>query len=119
MNNRVLGNKGEQIAAEYLLENEYEILARNYKLKFAEIDIIAQKGTSVIFIEVKTRKSLDYGYPSQAVNVRKQRKIIHAAQAYIALLNDQHYDFRFDVIEVLWKKEDSYLVNHIMNGFEM
>lgn len=119
MNHRELGNQGELIAADYLLKKNYELLERNYKVKLGEIDLIARKKNIIVFVEVKTRKSLSYGFPSQAVDIRKQRKIIQVAQVYIANLGIQNYEFRFDIIEILWKNNDLWNVNHIINGFEL
>ena len=76
MNNKVLGNKGEEAAAAYLENHGYTVRERNYRSQTGEIDIIASRGRMMVFVEVKTRGSLAYGMPSEAVNIAKQRKII-------------------------------------------
>ncbi|WIW71826.1 YraN family protein [Anaerosinus gibii] len=119
MNNREFGIQGEKIAADYLLAKNYKILKCNYKIKLGEIDLIAKKGSLITFVEVKTRKSLNYGVPSQAVNWKKQRKIIQVAQVYISTIEEENYHFSFDIIEVVWKNNHSWDVNHIINGFEI
>ena len=108
----VIGKMGEDIACKYLLENNYTIVLRNYKKRFGEIDIIATNEDFLVFVEVKTRKNSNYGYASEFVDIKKQRKIIKTASEY---LMDCEYDLqpRFDVIEV-YKNT----LNHIKNAFE-
>ncbi|SHK11878.1 YraN family protein [Tepidibacter formicigenes] len=114
MNNREKGILGENIASEYLIKNNFNILQRNYRTKYGEIDLIASKDNKIIFVEVKSRNSLDYGYPSEAVNYKKQNKIISTAKYYILSNNINNNNFRFDVIEVYLKNKN---INHIENAF--
>lgn len=93
------GNKGESIAEAYLSEKGYEILARNYRFKRAEIDIIASKENVLVFVEVKTRRSTRFGFPEESVTERKSRKVISAAENYIEETGWKK-DIRFDVISV-------------------
>lgn len=101
---RKTGNLGEDIAAKYLKEHGYEVLERNFLKKWGEIDIIAQKGEQIIFIEVKTRKKAPHGAflpPEINVNYAKQQKIIRTAQTY--LLNKNYppeTSWQIDVIAV-------------------
>ncbi len=97
--NKKKGNLGEKIAADYLIENGYEIVAANYRIRNAEIDIIAKKGNTVSFVEVKYRKTNALGTPAEAVNTAKQKKIILAAESFVAE-NGGDFDYRFDVCEV-------------------
>ena len=109
--NKKLGEKGEKIARLYLEKNGWKILEKNYKTPFGEIDIIAEKGETVAFIEVKTRQSDIYGAPSEAVsNMRKQRYIRGANYYFLNKIID--CTVRFDIIEVL--KDE---LNHIENAF--
>ncbi|MGN0795505.1 MAG: YraN family protein [Christensenellales bacterium] len=114
MNKKIIGDVGENIAAEFLIKNGYKILCRNFRVKAAEIDIVAAKKNLVVFVEVKARQNLNYGYPSEAVTKAKQRKIAIAAECFIAKNRMENNDFRFDVIEILGDE-----INHIENAFYM
>ena len=112
-----LGNTGENIAAKFLENRGYKILDRNYRIRSAEIDIIAELDSTIIFVEVKTRKNLNHGNPAEAVNLRKQKKIIEAASVF---LQDERFSdcaCRFDIVEV-YSEGKSFKVNHIENAFE-
>lgn len=106
------GAQGEFDAAEYLKKKKYKILAKNYKNKLGEIDIIAKDKDYIVFIEVKTRSSLAFGRPSEAVTPAKQHKVQLAAQVYLKQERLTDQPCRFDVIEVLDDK-----INHIENAF--
>lgn len=118
MNNKILGNKGEQEAAIYLENHGYEIRERNFRSKTGEIDIIVSRGKTIIFVEVKTRGSYAYGIPSEAVTISKQRKIIRTAQAYIQSKRLYGYAYRFDVLEVLAPKSGNISFRLLENAFE-
>ena len=97
----LLGPWGEARAADYLRKKGYEIVGANYRCRFGEIDLIAQKGRYLVFVEVKYRKNGESGMPEEAVNVRKQRAISRAALMYLAghgLGTDT--PCRFDVVAV-------------------
>ena len=108
----VFGSAGESSAANYLRRKGYKIIERNYSCRFGEIDIIAQKGMYIIFVEVKTRSEglspdSDFGLPSEAVDSGKQRRTIAAAEAYLYKNEgDGEYEkmIRFDIIEVYLKR---------------
>lgn len=93
------GNQGETLAARYLKEKGYEILARNYRHGKAEIDLIVQKDNWVLFVEVKTRKSSDYGHPEDFVMTQQAGRIFDAAEEWIFSTNWQGH-IRFDVVSV-------------------
>lgn len=118
MNTKAIGNWGEDKAAEYLEDEDYEILKRNYSFKFGEVDIIAEKDGCTVFVEVKTRKNNYYGNPSEFVDLRKQRRVKMAAACFCDIVND---DVRFDVIEVLYSEHNGHFetidINHIENAF--
>lgn len=82
-NNKKTGNYGENIAVAALEKQGYTIVARNYRKRYGEIDIIAQKGKTLYFVEVKTRKDAAYGNPLESVTPGKQRKIYRVAEAYL------------------------------------
>ena len=113
--NRLKGNKGESIAARELVKKGYEILDTNFCRKGGEIDIIAKISDAVVFAEVKYRKSLENGAPCEAVDIRKQKRIIETAKKYIDEKNLYESSFRFDVIEIL--ETDRIYMRHIENAF--
>lgn len=79
-----LGAYGETLAAEFLLRHGFEIIARNFRVRGAELDIIAFKNNALYFVEVKTRKNLRYGTPEEAIHYYKQRHMRFASQIFIA-----------------------------------
>lgn len=95
----VLGKWGEEKAAEYLRKKRYQIIAANYHTRFGEIDLIATKKDTIVFVEVKLRKSDLYGTAGEFVSFAKQRKIITSAQIWLAQNPTKLYP-RFDVIEI-------------------
>ncbi len=96
------GNKGEKIAKDYLVNKGYSILATNYRARKAEIDIICKVGSTVVFVEVKTRTSTKYGQPEEFVNEAKTAKIMEGAEAYM-IENNWEGAIRFDIISVLMR----------------
>ncbi|MDL2281179.1 YraN family protein [Selenomonadales bacterium OttesenSCG-928-I06] len=117
---KITGQQGETAAAVYLEKLGYIILKTNYRIRTGEIDIIAKTPAEdfVVFIEVKARKNSKYGLASEAVDIRKQKKIINTALSYIQEESESLKDatFRFDVIEV-YRKENVLECNHIINAF--
>lgn len=111
-----LGRRGENAAALYLTRQGYRILERNYRLRSAEIDIIAETGNLLLFIEVKTRTSLLYGLAAEAVDKHKQQKIIQAASFFVRERDWAWRPCRFDVIEV-YPRGGTCRVHHIENAF--
>ena len=114
---QITGKLGEDTATTYLKDKGFSILDRNYRVKNAEIDIIAKDNDTIAFIEVKTRKSLRKGLPAESVNYTKQKKIISAAMYYIRENNLNNVRLRFDVIEV-FDKNNSHELNFIPNAFQ-
>lgn len=114
-----LGKKGEELAVEYLQQNGYEILDRNWTFQKAEIDIIAQKDHFLAVIEVKTRSSIEFGLPQDFVKPKKIQLLVKAVNAYI---NYREKDFnddleiRFDIIAVQ-KKGETFAIEHLTDAF--
>lgn len=111
-----LGRSGEEAAALYLAAQGYRVVARNLRTPVGEIDIIAQKAKVLIFVEVKTRRSLAFGTPQEAVGPRKQRQIIRAAQWYLSDAQQRGLQPRFDVIAILYPPSGPQ-IEHIVNAF--
>ena len=112
------GDRGEEYTASFLKKNGYKILCRNYRKNYGEIDIIASKDKLICFVEVKTRNSGTISQPYEAVDFRKQSKIIKTATAYL-IENNIESECRFDVSEVFVDKESLKLdrINYIENAF--
>ena len=116
MPEKALGRNSEQQAVKYLEKKGYRILGRNFRSRKAEIDIIAEDGAWLVFVEVKSRSSHLFGSPQEAVDSRKQRKIIEAALSYMAAGNgkDVERPARFDVISI-----GPAGLEHIKDAFEI
>ena len=104
------GTKGENLAAEFLEKKGFEIVARNFRHKHAEIDIIARRDNWIIFVEVKTRRSDAFGEPEESVNDFKGKKIFEAAEEYV-FSRDWRGHIRFDIVSVKLKEEETEIVH--------
>ncbi|MCP4020932.1 MAG: YraN family protein [Desulfobacteraceae bacterium] len=114
---KLLGDLGETAAQKFLSKKRYKILERNFRTRFAEIDIIAQDEDVLCFIEVKTRTNINKILPRQSVNLAKQKKIIQGALTYIKKKNYFQSRMRFDVIEV-HEHDGKFNINLIKNAFQ-
>ncbi|MEG1286574.1 MAG: YraN family protein [Clostridium sp.] len=116
--NKDIGNYGEDLSFEFLKRNGYSILSRNFRNRFGEVDIICKKDEVIIFVEIKSRYSSNYGYPIEAITYSKQKQIIKLCKFYIYINNLNNYNFRFDIIEVFLNKDNNlYSLNHIPDAF--
>lgn len=115
MNNISKGNAGEELAKNYLINKGYNILESNYRNKIGEIDIIAIDKDILVFIEVKTRTSISYGYAFEAVGIRKQNKIINTSLVYIKYRKFHNVQVRYDIIEVYLT--NPLKINHLDNAY--
>jgi putative endonuclease len=113
-----LGKQGEEIAASYLKGLKYRVVEKNYRCRCGEIDIVALDGNTLVFIEVKTRRTASYGPPQLAVTPFKQRQISKAALTYLAKNRQTEMNARFDVISIILRNERSVL-DHIKDAFEL
>jgi putative endonuclease len=111
-----LGRKGEAIAKAHLESTDYEIMDENWVFGKAEIDLIAYKDKTIIFAEVKTRTGNRFGEPEDFVDARKQRLLVEAADEYIYLMNHQG-EVRFDIISILFDRNNNYNLKHIEDAF--
>ncbi len=93
------GNSGEEKACNYLIKNGYSIIQRNYRTRRGEVDIIAEKGNVLVFVEVKTLPNGNAELLSHVLDIRKQKRIIKTAKCFLAIHRQYSNDFiRFDVI---------------------
>ncbi len=110
---KLLGRLGELTTARFLKKKGYKIIDKNFTNKIGEVDLIALYGDLLVFIEVKTRSSTQYGNPSDAVDYNKQRKYVLLCESYLLLHKEYKNKYvRFDVVEVLNGE-----INHIENAF--
>jgi len=118
MDNINIGKYGEDLACKYLETKGYKIKERNFRTFLGEIDIISKYKGDIIFVEVKTRRSDKFGYPEEAINYNKQRKIIKNALCYLAKYNLWENNFCFDVILVsISNHKEIKRIRHIRNAF--
>ncbi len=107
-NRRLLGNRYEQQAEKYLINQGYQILARNIHLGRKEIDLIAQKDKTIVFVEVKGARSTSFGHPSERVDRRKRKNLTEAAEQFINEQKLDGFDYRFDLITILGSELEHY-----------
>jgi putative endonuclease len=112
------GKKGEELAAAHLAEAGYQIIERNYRCPFGEIDIVAEEGETLVFVEVKSRRSVAYGDPQLAVGHEKQKKISRIAMHYLNEKRLCHRQARFDVVAVRLLPA-GHRIELIRNAFEL
>lgn len=116
--NLYLGKGGEEAAVNLLKEKGYKILAKNYKTRLGEIDIIASDKDTLCFIEVKTRASLRFGLPQEAISRFKRRQISKAALNFLKQNNLLDKKARFDVVSAIYSG-GSFELGLIQNAFEL
>lgn len=112
-----LGPEGERLAARYLQWRGYRILARNLKSGPHELDIVARRGDTIAFVEVKTRMRNETSAPEDSVGDIKQRHIKNAARHYLARQQEPHTYYRFDVVSVVWPERGKPDINHFPDAF--
>jgi putative endonuclease len=116
---RKLGQRGEAAAAKFLKKKGYTIVARSDRARLGEIDLVAVDRRTVVFVEVKTRRSHDAGHPADAVDEDKQRRLTRLALTYLKRHQLLEYPARFDVVAVTWPDDDSLpTIEHYENAFE-
>jgi putative endonuclease len=113
-----LGAAGEQAAERFLRRRRYVILARNYRCKAGEIDLVALHRGAVVFVEVKTRTRAGFGGPLEAVDKRKQRQVVRAARYFVAQHRLHDREARFDVVGV-WREDGCIQCDVVEDAFEV
>jgi len=113
---RRLGIKGEEVAVGFLKKKGYKIVSRNFKSSVGEMDIVAEDGDTLVFVEVKTRTDDSFGHPFEAVTRRKQEKLRKVALSYLKHCRREAAS-RFDVLSIE-TNGDSYKIEHIKDAFE-
>lgn len=111
-----LGRNGEILACQFLINKGHTILATNYRSGHKEIDVISLDGDILVFSEIKARSNYDFGFPEEAVHIRKQQLLIAAAEAYLAT-QTRYTRIRFDVISILVKQGAALEILHFEDAF--
>ncbi|GFE57796.1 YraN family protein [Geobacter sp. AOG1] len=117
--NKSVGERGEGIAVAYLRGQRFAILERNFRCKGGEVDIVARDGGTIVFVEVKSRRSESYGPPQLSVTPFKQRQISKAALTWLAKNHRHDVNARFDVIAILLLDHQVPVIDHIRNAFDL
>ena len=111
------GRRGEELAARYLVAHGFRILQHRFRTRSGEIDLVAEEGETLAFIEVKTRSSAACGRPAEAVDRRKQARLTRAAEVYLARTGQYDAACRFDVVEVWDEPGGECRIDHIRDAF--
>lgn len=115
---KLLGRKGEDAATDYLIKNHYQILCRNYTCKLGEIDIVARERDFIVFVEVRSRSSEDFGLPQETINRRKKMKLRNLARYYLEETGKSNENCRFDIIALVFEEGGNVKrLEHIENAF--
>lgn len=114
--NKEFGDWGEQIAVDYLIDQNVKIIGRNIRTNYGEIDILGQKDGILIFFEVKTRRTENFGNPEDAVNYIKQEHMKNSAIEYIQSNSDMEIDWRIDVIAIYTGKNNKLQIRWFKNA---
>jgi putative endonuclease len=110
-----LGQKGEKIAAEFLVYNGYRVLHKNWRYLKGELDLVVTDGTTLVVVEVKTRSSYYFGDPEESINHKKLKQIFDAADRYMEVYQVQ-MEIRYDIISIIFHG-DSWTIDHIPDAF--
>jgi len=112
-----LGGRGENVAAKYLRNIGYKIIARNVRIDVGEIDIVARDGKTLVFVEVKTR-AYDDPTPEEQVNTHKRQQVIRVARIYLSRYGTPQPPARFDVVAVVWPTGREPIIRHTPHAFD-
>jgi putative endonuclease len=115
---RELGQRGEAVAEAFLRERRYTIVARNYRCRAGEIDLVALDGPVLVFVEVRSRRGVSAGTPLESVDGRKQTRVARVAQHFLCTRGWTDRDARFDVIGIRFDAEPP-AVEHVRGAFEL
>lgn len=117
VNTRVRGKKSEELAAAFLKKKGYAILTQNFTCKLGEIDIIARQGREIVFVEVKSRSNINYGFPQESVTKTKQAKLRQVALYYLKIHGLVDENCRFDVVSIYLSPKGKEKIELIKNAF--
>lgn len=108
-----LGAQGESIAAAHLEASGMRIIERNFHTRYGEVDLIAEDGDVMVFVEVKTRRTLAYGSPEESVTPKKRERLVLTAETYLQEHGMEQRDWRVDVVGIVLQANGPAVINHI------
>ncbi|MGD2217795.1 MAG: YraN family protein [Gemmatimonadales bacterium] len=114
-----LGVLGERLAARYLRQHGYTILARNYRFGRREIDLIVARDDLVAFVEVKTRAGAGYGHPLEAITAQKRREIERVARFWLHRQGQSDLACRFDAVAVIVRRDQAPIIEHLPDAWRL
>lgn len=120
VNKKTIGQEGEDIAADFLVQEGFKLVERNYRYGHGEIDIIVKDPASdcLVFVEVKTRQNLEFGEPENAITKSKIKQLKKIAEAYVYEKDLKEIECRFDVIAIFWDRKTKPKITHFINAFD-
>ena len=121
-NTHRIGSAGEDLAASYLRSKGYHVLARGFRTRRGEVDLVAAHDGLLVFVEVKARTGAAFGAPAESVGALKQARIAHAAAAYLAqsaARGEPERACRFDVITIRWDRLGEPIIDHVEDAFRL
>ncbi|MGQ9887047.1 MAG: YraN family protein [Aggregatilineales bacterium] len=113
-----LGRLGEQIAAQYLMQRGYTLLASNWRCKNGEIDLVAQRDSGIVFVEVRTRRAASVDPAFESITPRKRERLLAAIHAYLAETGLENENWRVDIIAVAIRHSRPPVVEHLEDGLD-
>lgn len=117
---RDLGIRGEELARRHLLSRGYRVLESNYRAKGGEIDVVAEKDGTLVFVEVRTRHRSGFGSPEESVTARKRARLVDAAQEYLQTSGAEDRDWRIDLVAVRMEREGAVVrIDLLENAVEL
>jgi len=118
LNRRERGQSGEDLAWEHLRRAGYALIERNARGRFGEIDLVVERGGTIVFVEVRSRSTPRFGSAFESVDARKQHRLGRLAIAYLARRRLHDRRARFDVIAIQWQ-DGAPVIDHLENAFEV
>ncbi len=114
-----LGRRGERLAEQALRDAGLCILERRFRTRYGEIDLIAEQGVQLVFVEVKTRRGAGFGRPAEAVTATKRRRLARVAASYLQRHDHDGRPCRFDVVQVHLRPDEPARIEHIVDAFRL
>ena len=114
---RALGAEGEKIALQFLEKEGMKLLAKNYRCRLGELDLVFQEGSQIVFVEVRTKASLEYGTGFDSITYQKRTKLKSIAQQFLAYHNLSEADIRFDVVAIFKYASGLHKLEHLRGAF--
>jgi putative endonuclease len=114
---RDLGRRGEAAAERYLTRRGFRILERGFRRRCGEIDLVAEQGEALVFVEVKTRSGSGFGHPAEAVTHRKRLRLVRAASVYLQERGGWKRPCRFDLVSVRVGSDGTERIEHLCDSF--